>query len=49
MTKPLFQVQPVMRASHGGAGRACDITDIADMSAGDWQGFRATIRSADPR
>jgi hypothetical protein len=49
MTKPLFQVQPVMRASHAGAGRACDITDIADMSSDHWQGFRTTIRSSDPR
>jgi hypothetical protein len=22
---------------------------VADMSADDWQGFRGTIRSADPR
>jgi len=49
MTKPLFQVQPVMRASHAGAGRTCDITEMADMSSEHWQGFRATLRSADPR
>lgn len=48
-TKPLFQVQPVMRAAHAGAGRISGIVDIADMSASDWQGFRGTIRSSDPR
>jgi hypothetical protein len=48
-TRPLFQVQPLPRASYAGAGRSCRITDIAEMSVANWQGFRGTIRSSDPR
>jgi len=48
-TNPLFQVQPLPRASYAGAGRTCRITDIAEMSEANWQGFRGTIRSSDPR
>jgi hypothetical protein len=46
-TKPLFQVQPLPRTSYI-EGRRSRIKDIAEMSEANWQGFRGTIRSADP-
>jgi len=46
-TKPLFQVQPVPRAAYVD-GRRGITRDMSEMSAAHWQGFRGTIRSAEP-
>jgi uncharacterized protein DUF6065 len=46
-TKPLFQVQPLPRAAYIESRRAIT-RDLSEMSAENWQGFRGTIRSAEP-
>jgi Family of unknown function (DUF6065) len=46
-TRPLFQLQPLPRAAYL-EGRRGATRDVSEMSAEHWQGFRGTIRSAEP-
>lgn len=48
--KPLFQVQPISRASYAEADSAFDDRQgLEHMSPGDWDGYQGTIRTVDPR
>jgi hypothetical protein len=47
-TTPLFQVQPVARESYVGGAKNARFIGIEEMSEQNWQGFRGTIRSAEP-
>jgi hypothetical protein len=53
--KPLFQIQPIRRECYAGATlkdvapKQDDANGPFGMSESDWDGFRSTIRSADPR
>jgi hypothetical protein len=46
-TRPLFQVQPILRSCYAGAGHV-EIEGTDKLTEADWAGYRKRIRSADP-